>query len=138
MDKNEINRKIAEIMGWELRPFPGGSGRVAWCQYFADIDRWIWHCDENDLPDYATNIAQAFGVVNKMRDNGKLTEATIGFDFDEVSKDCPMKDPTFKYEACDLIKHRNTDVRYPFRNDCNEANCILMHLLRVIGPMLIK
>jgi len=70
MDKKEINRKIAEIMGWELRPFPGGSGRVAWCQYFADIDRWIWHCDENDLPDYATNIAQAFGVVEELKKGG--------------------------------------------------------------------
>ena len=76
----------------------------------------------------------------KGHDVGQVTAGTIGmaFDFDEISRECSMKDPTFKYEACDLIKHRNTDARYPFRNDCNETNCILMHLLRVIGPMLVK
>jgi len=74
---------------------------------------------------------------------GKLTEAAIGFDFDEISRDCPMKDLHCSYPACEMIHTRcgvfyKDTTMYPYENKCNETNCILMHLLRVIGPMLLK
>ena len=66
---------------------------------------------------------------------GKLTETTIGFDFDGVSRDCPMKCDFMRLIACGLMSYKEI---YPYKCDCNETNCILMHLLRVIGPMLLK
>ena len=70
---------------------------------------------------------------------GQVTAGTIGvaFDFAEISRDCPMKcDAEFiRRTTCGLLIHK---ARYPYKCDCNETNCILMHLLRAIVPMLVK
>lgn len=103
VDDLKIDRLIGEkLMGLKLTGFVDGS--LHWFDREADMGQGVWH----PLPRYCQDIAAAWKIVEKMRDD--WTRSTAGVSGTAESIPNPLFDDRQFFERL----HRRADRRWPW------------------------